>query len=51
MYHLFEYVIYNCDFTAMDALDGDGQTLTSRGRMALRDIVQVPVYTIGVTIS
>jgi len=30
----------DADFSAMDALDGDGQTLTSRGRMALRDIVQ-----------
>ena len=27
----------------MDALDGDGQALASKGRMALRDIVQVGI--------
>ena len=30
-------------FSAMDALDGDGQALASKGRMALRDIVQVGI--------
>ncbi|XP_054164374.1 copine-9-like [Oppia nitens] len=30
----------NADFSAMDFLDGDGTTIVSRGRRAVRDIVQ-----------